>query len=95
MVIAAPPKVAAKTLVPLEVEDKVTVWAVVVGLPRASCSATVMGPTVALVEAPPDTAVEVTTNLVAAPDVTVSVCVPDVRPAAAAVMTGVPDLVSP
>ena len=95
MVTAVPPAVVANLVVPLEVEDSVIVWAAVVGLLRASCSATVMGPRLAVADAVPDTVVEVITNLVAAPDVTVSVCVPEVSPLAATVMVGVPDLVSP
>ena len=95
VVTAVPPAVVANLVVPLEVEDSVIVWAAVVGLLRASCSATVMGPRLAVADAVPDTVVEVITNLVAAPDVTVSVCVPEVSPLAATVMVGVPDLVSP
>ena len=94
VVVAVPPKVAENDL-PVELEARVTVWAVVVALPNVSCSATVIGPRVAVADAAPDTAVEVMTYLDAAAAVTVSTWVPDASPVAATVMVGVPDLVSP
>ena len=94
VVVAEPPEVAEKTAVPVELEARVTVWAVVAALPKESCSATVIGPRVAVADAAPDTAVEVMTYLDAAAAVTVSICVPGVvRPEA--VMVGLPALVSP
>ena len=62
VVVDPPPEEAENWPVPVEFELRVTVSAVVVGLPEASCSWTVIGPRVALVDAAPDTCVEVMTN---------------------------------
>ena len=86
--------VSENTAVPLEFDVKLTVSAVVVGLPLASSSWTVIGPKLALDDAAPETADEVNTSLLAAP-LMVSCCVPAVSPVAAAVIVGVPVLVSP
>ena len=89
-----PPEAAANSLVPAELEARVTDWAVVVGLFRASCSWTVIGPRVAVADAAPDTAVDVKAYLDGEPAVTVSTWVPlVVNPEA--VMVGVPARVSP
>ena len=93
VVTLAPPEVAAN-LAPDEVEERVTVSAVVVTLPNASCSCTVSGPSVALADAGPDTAVEVMTSLAGAPTVIVSDWVALVKDPEV-VTRGAPDLVSP
>src|SRR5690242_3732799 len=67
LVIELPPEVAENLTAPAEFEDKETVMAVVVGLPNASCSCTVAGPSVELLDAVPVSAVEVNTSLLAAP----------------------------
>ena len=72
-----------------------TVSAVVVGLPLASCSWTVIGPRLAVELTLADSAVEVMTNLLTPPTLTVSICVPEAKPVAAAVMVGLPARVSP
>ena len=69
VVMALPDEVAENLAVPVELEPKVTVSAVVVGLPRASCSWTVSGPKVALAEAVPETGFEVMTNWLGEPAV--------------------------
>ena len=58
----APPELVAKTAPP-ELDARVTVTGLVVGLPKASCSCTVIGPSVALDEAVPVTADVVKTSL--------------------------------
>ena len=67
VVMALPDEVAENLAVPAEFEPKVTVSAVVVGLPKASCSWTVSGPKVALAEAVPERGVEVMTNWLGEP----------------------------
>ena len=54
-----------------------------------------IGPSVALFDALPDTELVVKINLVGAPAVTVSCWVADVSPVAAAVSVGVPGVSSP
>jgi hypothetical protein len=85
-VIAAPPEVA-ENLAPVDGTDaRETLSAEVVGLPNASCSCTVMGPSDAVVEAVPDTGADVNTNLDAAADATLNaVLVVDVSPLLVAV----------
>ena len=61
-VMAEPPEVAANECVPLELEARLTVSAVVVRLPKASCSWTVMGPMVDPDPAEPEAEVEVKAN---------------------------------
>ena len=92
-VVAVAPEVEAN-MPPAEVVDRATVSAVVVALPKVSCSATVIGPSVALDAAAPDTAVVVMSSLLTAAGVIVSVCPPEVRPPEADTV-GVPDFVSP
>ena len=75
-VMAAPPEVAANSWVPAELDDKLTVSAVVLTLPKASCSCTVIGPNVGLAETPPDTGPVVKISWAAAPAVMVSCWVP-------------------
>jgi hypothetical protein len=94
VVMALPDEVAENLAVPAEFEPKVTVSAVVVGLPKASCSWTVSGPKVALAEAVPERGVEVMTNFDGAPALMVSTWVPLVS-APETVMVGEPALVSP
>ena len=89
-VMVPPPEVAANSWVPAEFDDRLTVNAVVLTLPKASCSCTVIGPSVALLEVVPDTAPVVKTSLDAVPAVIVSCWVPEVSPVAAAVSVGVP-----
>jgi len=71
-VVAVPPEVAAKTVVPVELEDRPTAVGavVVVGLPEAPCSWTVTGPVVAAAEADPEVGAEVIASLLAAATVT-------------------------
>ena len=57
-----PPEVAANVAVPVELDERVTVSAVVVELANESCSVTVIGPMAADDDATPDTAVEVTAS---------------------------------
>jgi hypothetical protein len=59
-----------------ELEDRVIVSAVVVGLPNWSRSATVTGPRFAVEDALPDTALEVITSLLALAAVTLMLVVP-------------------
>jgi hypothetical protein len=61
-VTALPPEVAENVYAPGELEARVTVSAVVEGLPNGSCSATVIGPRVAVGDAAPDTGLDVTAN---------------------------------
>ena len=71
----APPDVVAKTA-PGELDVRLTESGVVVGLPNASCSCTVMPvvpPRVALDDANPVTAVEVKTSFAAGAGLTVTV----------------------
>ena len=70
-VTAAPPDVSEKTP-PDELEVRLTVAAAVVGLPKASCSWTVILPRVGEFEAVPDTAVDVKTSLAGGAMVTVT-----------------------
>ena len=69
--------------------------AVVVALPNASCSWTVSGPTLALLDAVPDTVPVVKFSWATGPEVIVSCWVPEVRPDTDAVIVGVAALVSP
>ena len=92
-VVVDAPEVEANTP-PAEVEERAIVSAVVVALLKMSCSATVIGPRVALEDAAPDTAVVVRTSLATPAGVMVSVWPPEVSPPEA-LMVGVPDLVSP
>ena len=73
-VIPAPPEVAAN-FAPDEVDASATVSAAVVGLPNASCSCTVIGPSVALDVAVPEIGDEVTTSWLGLPTVMVSALV--------------------
>src|ERR1700690_757786 len=66
-VTVVPFKVAEKTAVPVLLDPRVTVSAVVVGLPKLSCSWTVIGPRLAVDDAAPETAEVVITNLLADP----------------------------
>src|SRR3984957_8730133 len=93
-VVAVEPQDVAHNRPPVEVEPKVAVSAPVVGLPKASCSWTVIGPRVGLEDAAPETGAEVMTNFEGDPAVMVSIWVALVS-APEAVMVGVPDLVSP
>jgi hypothetical protein len=93
--VAVPPEVAEKTGVPLESELRFTISALVDGLPKASCSWTVIGPRDAPDDAGPETAELVKTSVRGAAAETVSTCIPLVSPVAAAVIVGVPALVSP
>src|SRR5450755_2601675 len=98
LVTPVPDRVAAKIVVPVEGEDRVTVippTGAVTGLPRESWACTVTGPSDAAEDAAPDSAVEVISNLFAAAAVMVAVWVALVSPALAAVRVGVPALVSP
>ena len=61
-VTGAPPGVAENTAVPLELEERLTVSATVVGLPNGSCSWTVIGPMLAELDAIADNGFEVKTN---------------------------------
>ena len=94
VVKAVPPEVAANLVVPPELEVSVTVSAVVVGLPLTSCSWTVIGPMLAVALADADNAVVVKASLLTAPTLMVSIWVPEVSPLAAAVIVGLPALVS-
>ena len=66
--MAEPPEVA-ENFAPDELDAKVTVSLAVVGLPKASCSWTVIGPSAALDDAGPETGVEVTTSWLGLPAV--------------------------
>jgi hypothetical protein len=90
-----PPGVAENSFVPLEFDAMVSVSAVVVGLPKLSCSWTMIDPRVALEVAVPEMALEAKTHLEGAAGVTVSDWVPDVSPEPATVIVGDPDFVSP
>ena len=94
VVVTPPPDVAEKIPMP-ELDDRLTVSAMVVGFPSASCSWTVMGPRVGEDDAVPDTAAVVKTSLAGVPVPMASFWVSLVSPVAAAVMVGVPALVSP
>src|SRR5580698_4209594 len=61
-VVAGPPGVAENTAVPVLFEERLTVSAAVVGLPYASCSWTVIGPTLAPEDAVPDWGLDVKAN---------------------------------
>ena len=94
VVTAVPFDVAANLVVPPEFEVGVTISAVVVALPKESCSATVTGPRVMVATAVALRAVEVKTSLLTAAAVIVSFWVAlAVRPEA--VIVGVPVRVSP
>src|ERR1700684_230109 len=69
VLMPVPPEVAENLAVPVEFELKVTVSAVVVGLPSASCSWTASGPRVAEAEAGPETDPLMMMNLEGAPAV--------------------------
>ena len=93
----APPEVAANLPVVVAVVERLTVKAVpwvVVTLPKASSTLTVKA-LLAEELAAPLKAVDVMTSWVPAPTVMVSTWAPEFRPVAAAVMVGVPALVSP
>jgi hypothetical protein len=94
-VVGAPFCVVENTALPAVFEDRFTVIADVVALPKASCSCTVIGPRLAEGEAVPDTAALVMTSLEGAAATIVSTCVELPIPLAAAVIVGVPTLVSP
>ena len=73
VVTDVPPLVAENTAVPVVFDENVTaVVPVVVGLPKVSCRCTVMGPSVAVAEAVPDTAVEVITSFATVAGLTVT-----------------------
>ena len=67
-VVGVPFNVAENTP-PVEVEDRLTVSAAVVGLPLLSCSWTVNGPSLAVVDVKPPTEPAVKTNLAGVPAV--------------------------
>ena len=90
-----PPEVAANSLVPVELDERLTVSAVVEALPNASRSCTVIGPNVGLLDAAPDTVPLVKISWAAGPAVMLSCWVAEVRPVTAAVIVGVPILESP
>ena len=96
MVMAVPPDEAAK-LAPADVDVRLTVvgFPAVARLPYASTCSTVIGPSVALLEALPETAAVVKSNLAGAPAVMTSCCVAEVRPVEVAVIVGVPGTSSP
>ena len=60
--MGAPPGVAENTVVPVELDERLTVSATVVGLPNGSCSWTVIGPMLAELDAMADAGFEVKTN---------------------------------
>jgi hypothetical protein len=94
VVTAAPPEVAANSWVPVELEDRVIVVAValVEGLPNTSTTPTVKE---VVAEALAPALKVLMPSLVPGSAVIVAVWVAEVRPVAAAVMVGVPALVSP
>ena len=89
---AVPPEVAEKMYVPVELEPRFTVSAVVAGLPNASCSWTVIGPRLAFCVAVPDTGLDVKANWEAGPELSAKVALtPVVSPLAVAFREKVPD----
>src|SRR5947208_1593690 len=72
--MAAPPEVVAKTLVPAEFDARLTVTLVgaVTGLPKPSWRWIVIGPSVAVLDAAPDTGADVIAEVAAAAEVTVN-----------------------
>ena len=58
-VMAAPPGGGREHAVPVDVDERLTVSAVVVGLPNMSCSWTVIGPMLAVLDAMADSGFEV------------------------------------
>jgi hypothetical protein len=88
---AVPPEVAEKMYVPVELEPRFTVSAVVAGLPNASCSWTVIGPRLAVCVAVPDTGLDVKANCEAGPELSAKVALTPVeRPLAVALREKVP-----
>jgi hypothetical protein len=67
VVVAAPPCVVEKMVVPVLLDDRVTVMfeAALTGFPPPSCSCTTMGPRVAVLDAAPDTGEVVNDSFVA------------------------------